>query len=720
MSTVDEELFRLLDVRGIGCVTSDQIQTFITEHTRQRVSAVDAAQVFALSQDRKGTVDRVAFPRLMRGIEAASRLSSSELLELHLDSLYKQLFHLVDEDEGGSLSRSEVRPLLDTIIQVFGVKTITDVGIVFRSVGVGMNDDILFPQFRAIVSRIVGSHPISQVIHAFREVKAKKKVAMERGTRLRALTGMLNSTAGGTTAEPSVLGSSFEADKDSIIKQLEERIRELENNHKPSRSTRGSNPLNDPDDADADRGVAVPIKPVTVSQSALIAFELDGDESAVDLGTLGRLAIQAACTDAMFRTILDVSSWSREASSLTQMSEGVVKSQSSVASSVDAALTQVRKGLLRTLSPEDRHNSSSSDDDEGVPSDGIAAKFTPDDDALCVVQTALHNFSAITAQVNDVQKQREDLSMAAAATAHVSSHRRRIAMGVIEFQQSSCAFISTVLALRTFLGDAEVTFLSASQRSEPVSREDRLMLINRGAELQSTFAAAFAAMSATLSGLCGSMAPFYTKTKDRACQANLATPASPLYADCASPSIRGALSPSDRHRSGSPSRSPFGVSRPPRSRARRTLERRGPERVDALVADHLIQRGVAVPPNFKRVVEGRVSHQPTTSSLASDPSSTHAVGTGPRSYYAFGLKKIELSALDDHTLCVHVGGGFLLFEEYCRAHTEFETIKWTHHTNGGTAHGRSATTDAQRGRSVSHQHRSGSPSTGATRSLFSS
>ncbi|CUF64967.1 Hypothetical protein, putative [Bodo saltans] len=722
MTAVDEEIFRLIDTRGIGSVTLDQVLDFAV-HVKKCMSVADVTQIFSLLQDKKGNVDRASFPRLLRGIESGSRSSGSELLELHLTSLYRHLFALVDEDGGGTLSRSEVRPLLDTIIQVFGVKTITDVGIVFRSVGVGMNDDILFPQFRTIVSRIVGSHPVSHVVHAFQEAKAKKKAAAERGARLRALTGVLNSTTGGTTAEPSIHGSSFEADKDALIKQLEDRIKELERDGAAgrrssiTRTSRG-HPLadGDEDDGGGDR-TSVPVKPIAVSQSALVSFELDGDSSAADVATLGRLAIQATCTDAMFRTILDASSWSRDASSYAQLVEMVTKAQQRVSVVSLAVLKQVNDGVAKTLSAGDRFPSDNDSDDGEtfeIAGDAASKHFSPDEDALCIVQTVLHAFPATTGHFHELQQHRESLAMAAAATAHLSAYRKKISYAVIEFQQASCALISTALALRSYLGDVENAFMTAqlNTSTSPVSKDDRLMFLARNAELRSTFSTVFVALTATASQLVESLASHYTKSKDRACQANLAPV---VHADCASPSPRDALY--ERHRSGSPSRSPLSVSRPPRSRARRTMERRGPERVDALVTDHLIQRGVAVPPNFGRVVEGRSP----TSEGAATPGSTVASSNGcngPRSFYSFGMKKIELSALDDHTLCVHVGGGFLLFEEYCKAHTEFETIKWLRH---GVGEGRT-TSVAQdnRGRSVSHQNqpRGASPSA-AARSLFS-
>jgi Ca2+-binding EF-hand superfamily protein len=731
MSAVDEELFRLLDTRGIGSVTLDQVQDFAL-HVKKRMSAADVAQIFSLLQDKRGNVDRSTFPRLLRGIESGSRQTGNELLELHLTSLYHELFNLVDEDGGGTLSRSEVRPLLDTIIQVFGVKTITDVGIVFRSVGVGMNDEILFPQFRSIVSRIVGSHPISHVIHAFRDAQTKKKIAHDRGARLRALTCVLNSTTGGaTTAEPSVHGSSLD-DKDNMIRQLEERIKELERGDRARRNSTRSrgHPLAEADDEDDDGGSRgdVPMRPITVSQSTLVAFELDGDASAADIGTLGRLAVQAACTDALFRTILDASTWSRDSSSYGQLVEAVNRSQQRVAVSMQAMLNQVRDGLVKTLAPEDRDAACSSEDEsegEGAREETGSKYFSRDDDALCIFQTAFQGFSKTTAHVNELQQHRESLAMAAAATAHLSAHRKKISLAVMEHQQASCAFISTALALRSYLSDVEGAFLRAQDNASapPVSRECRLSFMARNSELRSTFSAVFTAMSATVTLVNESLASHYTKTKDRACQANLSLTSSgplPTHADCASPSPRSALF--ERHRSGSPSRSPLSVSRPPRSRARRTMERRGPERVDALVADHLIQRGVAVPPNFGRVVEGRgPASEGAAATMPSNLSAIPSHGTaGPRSFYSFGIKKIELSALDDHTLCVHVGGGFLLFEEYCKAHTEFETIKWLRHGSAASGGTRSSYGYESRGPSVSHQvqQRAVSP-TAATRSLFS-
>lgn len=686
---IDEELFELLDTRGIGSLTLDQINE-LTEHARRNVSVADTSQIFSLFQDKRGTIDRTTFSRLLRGIESASRLTGSELLERHLDAQYRLLFDLVDEDEGGTLSRAEVRPLLDTIIQVFGIKTISDVGIVFRSVGVGINDDILFPQFRTIVQRIVGSHPISHVISAFRDMKAKKKSAFDRGARLRALTSVHHSTIGGTTAEPSVIGSSFEAGgggaSEHRVSQLESRVRELE--EQLSRASAKDDPLS----CDTALPPRLP-KPMRVSQSTLVAFEIDGDASAADVGTLGRLAVQAACTDALFRTVLDSSCWSRSPAAITEMIESSQSAVNDMAAAIPSTLTQLDIGLRQAIASDaadDLSPPASYDDGTGmhVGEDAADCRLSHDEDVLCMVQSALHEFSAISSLIQEVHEHREALAMAAAATAHVATQRRKISTAVISFQGASCAFISASLAFRTLLGDLETALLAVVRNphaaasngpSAPceLSREERFMFLSRCSELQYNFSAVLKGLTKTLAELEASLSTHYTRTKDRACQANIAPPqAMVAHQNGSAEDVR---SPSPR---GAPSM--MSASRPPRSRARRGMERRGPERVDALVAQHLIQRGVPVPPNFRRVEEGRTSNnggrslsEGGTVATVSKTAPSNPLST--KSFFWFGTKKVELSALDDHTLCVHVGGGFLLFEEYCKAHTEFETVRWHRH-----------------------------------------
>ena len=90
----------------------------------------------------------------------ASTLSASELAE------FREIFDLVDKDKGGSISREELRELMDTL----GIRASKEeIDLMINEIDEDNNGEIDFEEFVAVMSRRVNaSYTADQVKKAFK------------------------------------------------------------------------------------------------------------------------------------------------------------------------------------------------------------------------------------------------------------------------------------------------------------------------------------------------------------------------------------------------------------------------------------------------------------------------------------------------------------------------------------------------------------------------
>lgn len=696
--TSANDIFSILDVKGQGYLTMEAIFSL----TEGILSPPDASRIYSRFEvNGRITLDELG--SLLRAVEQKTNLPIAEVLARYMDGQYRQLFELVDEDKGGTISRDEMKPLLENLNSIFGLKTTADVGILFRSCGIGLADELDMHSFKKVILKLIGNRPIALVVRGFQEAKGRNRFTGAATSRTATACGSPNgderkwskSLFRAEAASPKAVGfPSTEVERhgpcsqcqtrESEVGKLSRRIQDLESQLLVEQQRNISREFLAPNVEQDSRDDTFAREVMPKSKSFARRNHARGDDDPSK--ALWKALERSERVVSIFQHSSKLNSWAQESSQLSALVEECLEKQqglSHIVKTVAKDVAALAAAELSLIHQEELQGQQDNEDEESLL--GATRRSALQSAAAChdgeiteedierLTEACEVSCAKLCTVVAEVQRSRAKLANLALVASQLSSNRQKVIRCGLEFERTGGECIALVASLQDVVRQRASTPLSCSAMSLRQQFDAACDLRHEG-EQAATF---LSSLSTTLQDLHAALAVFFSKKKERSCQTK------PVSDADGNP-----RSPSPGQRSGSPSMGlchssstqgdSAGASRAPRFRGKRPWESRGPERVDTLVQQHL-SKGVAVPPNFGRVTSSAGKATLLATSLAPSCAghcvqSQHAIGVAGRNTFLFGTKRIDLTAIDDNTLCVVVGGGFLLFSEYCAKHTEFETM----------------------------------------------
>ena len=171
------EAFALMDSRGGGSVSLDQVYEFC-ECLPDPPSQGAIRKVYnQFDEDGSGDIDQDEFFGFCLGLEKVTNLPVKDMLEIFTRAMYKRLFELVDEGGDGNalVSKDELKVLLESIGPMLSSRlSASDVVALVRD----FPGELTFDDFVSVVKKLTVGKSISQVVTAFEEAKRRRKAAL--------------------------------------------------------------------------------------------------------------------------------------------------------------------------------------------------------------------------------------------------------------------------------------------------------------------------------------------------------------------------------------------------------------------------------------------------------------------------------------------------------------------------------------------------------------
>ena len=162
------EVFDLIDSDGSGGISLKEVEAFNSCFVEPIEPTTLHGFYTEADTDGDKSISRDEFRMLCRKMQLYASLSSAEMIERFKKHCYAQLFDIVDQDQGGTVTSNELLKLV-LLVRTKLRLTVTDeeVRTVRRKCGMENQNDIGRDQFATLVSEITKDVPISHVLHAF-------------------------------------------------------------------------------------------------------------------------------------------------------------------------------------------------------------------------------------------------------------------------------------------------------------------------------------------------------------------------------------------------------------------------------------------------------------------------------------------------------------------------------------------------------------------------
>jgi Ca2+-binding EF-hand superfamily protein len=651
MTSKRNDIFALLDTRGVGTLTLDAIVAFIDALPRPPSHAVVTRIFNEFDKDGSGDIDPSEFGELLDSLGRTVGLSFDALAGHFIDAQYLRLFEMVDEDGGGTISRDEVKKLVESLQAVLKLKASTaDVGVMFRAMG---KTELTLEDFTALMKKIAGDKPISHVVKAFEEAQFRTKSVMQSAIQ-EFDPERRNLSPSRARIFPAAASKCLNCvRKENEMDKLRNRILELEEKladyvllsstvamREPSPVTMASSFVQPQENlAEALKHVAVAYEENKESQLVLFSAETHTKSERL-LAYLESFERRPATFPAAFE----------------QAHKAGLHAQSVVAAVVDAVrpLIAARKEYLAV------HQTASVEDIED-----LHAKIERLKNSAKALDSDLR-----WAAENTVTS-RNTIIQIGLSSLPLVLNAKNLQEALLRAEQATVAvvkFIALLSVAYTTNASADVWVARGKHLTEEEVERAKSQ-INDNLVDKESIAALFQSLTHTTHAVNAIVSMTTARTKDRSVQATIHDDLT-FESDLRSASPGASALPQTLRQDASGVIVP--VSRAPRARSKKRLVDKTTQRyVDSLVR-HYLQLGLKVPTNFSRAPQ-----------LSSS-----------RHVFFFGSKKIDLSVVEDQ-LAVAVGGGFLMLDEFCSKFTQLEQARLERLLLGRGAEGRGASVSSR-------------------------
>ena len=178
-----KEAFALMDSRGGGVISIEAIYEFCETfpnppppmHIRKLYSYFD--------EDGSGDIDPDEFLGLCMALERLTGLKTHVMCDHFKKAMYRRLFELVDEggDKNSSVSKDELRVFLEAISPLLSNTFSTEK--IYSMVKGYDAEELNFNQFCGLIEKLIKGRSISQVVQVFEETMRQRKAKTHQARR---------------------------------------------------------------------------------------------------------------------------------------------------------------------------------------------------------------------------------------------------------------------------------------------------------------------------------------------------------------------------------------------------------------------------------------------------------------------------------------------------------------------------------------------------------
>ena len=624
-----DDIFTLLDTRGVGTLTLDAIVEFVDTLPRPPSHALITKLFKESDKDGSGDIDSTEFGALLEAIGKAVGLSFDALVTYFTDAQYLKLFELVDTDGGGTISRDELKQLVESLQAMLKLKASTaDVGVMFRTIG---KTELNLDDFTTLMKKIAGDRPVSHIVRAFEEAQHRTTAVMQSAIQHFDPNRQLRSLSPGKqrpqlvqTAGSKCLNCSK---KETELDRLRSRILELEHELELANTVRDRtpSPIIASSFAQPQEKLSEALKQVAV------AYE-ENKES--------QMVIFSAEVHAKAARIMSLLSFERKTANFAAGFEQAHKAGVLAQSVVSTLLEKVRPLIAARKEYLAIHEIASIEDVEDLYGKIEALK-----------KAARAHDEELRWATDNVVTSRGNVAQIALSSLPLVPNSKNLQEATQHAEEATIAFVEFVARLSvTYTGNSSAdVWLSRGKRLSPEEIERIKSQLCEDVISKEMIHDLFQQMTSTTHAVNAIVSMTTVRVKDRSIQAVLVDDLS--FETRELNSTAASRQPIHLHE-GNNGTMITPHSRAPRARSKkRQVDKSTQKYVDSLLK-HYLQLGLKVPTNFGRVPQ----LLPT------------------RHVFYFGSKKIDLSVVED-SLAVAVGGGFLMLDEFCCKFTHLEQAR---------------------------------------------
>jgi Ca2+-binding EF-hand superfamily protein len=654
------EAFALMDSRGGGVLSLDNVYEFCEALPEPPSQTVVRKLYNQFDADGSGDIDSDEFLGFCQALEQAVGSSVQDMLRHFTKAMYKRLFELVDEGGDGNamVSKDELKMLLEAISPMLSSKySANDVLNLIRD----YPGELTFDDFCDVVKKLTVGKSITQVVTAFEEAKRRRKAAkhyaMSRFEQGEKKSGLVIERGGGEGGQRSAGLCFMCVEKDEQIRELQNIITEMESGKDIPRSATVSVLRRDDDEPRGNPWEELHSLNRVVATSSWLRKYPEYVKSALHHYGASRILEMAAFyqerargaaidTDAVARTVNDAMSEHKE-------------NVDQLRAVADVCMLEIREfhrhaeELLQELrSPS-----------EALQRDKVDSLLT-DMSVLRERCQAMRGDSDWL--IDSLSQRRSECSTKAFTVAPYTNKSQKMVQAVVDTEQATQQLLDMGTVLNMYgsdqLFDIEIFAKRILSGTKPSLTADEIVKLSEGT--QQTLARLtpndwndlFTKLDASMQQLSKNASTSHSTRKEKAIMTQPVVDLTPLqriskkgtHDDPTAQLVDGHTDskyvPNVRMRSSSP----------PRIRQIRPARPRDAvAHVDKIVQDYVLRKAEDAPPlpsNFQRVEAG---------------SNT----------FFFGTKKIEAIPVDKFA-CVKVGGGYLMFDEFCRKYAQQEARRF--------------------------------------------
>lgn len=109
------EVFTLLDSRSLAVLNLDNVMEFLEPIPNAPDPSIINKLFDSVDKEQSGNIDRDAFKTLLQELDRAKVLSFGNLLQCFREFAYRKMFEIADKDGGGTIDKQELRMVMDCI-----------------------------------------------------------------------------------------------------------------------------------------------------------------------------------------------------------------------------------------------------------------------------------------------------------------------------------------------------------------------------------------------------------------------------------------------------------------------------------------------------------------------------------------------------------------------------------------------------------------------------
>jgi Ca2+-binding EF-hand superfamily protein len=648
------EAFALMDSRGGGALSLDNVYEFCEALPDPPQQSTVRKIYNQFDADGSGDIDSDEFLGFCQALEKAVGVSVQDMLRHFTNAMYKRLFELVDEggDSNARVSKEELKMLLEAISPLLSSKyNANDVLNLIRD----YPGELDFQNFCDVVKKLTVGKSISQVVTAFEEAKRRRKAAkhyaMQRFEGEGRKSGLVVERGGDNKGGALCFMC---CEKDEQIRELQDIIAQLEagKGDVPRAHTLATIRKDPEEESRGDPWAELHSLNRVVATSSWLRKFPEYVKPAVYHNNSSRILEMANFyqerqrgssidTDAVVRTVNDA---------VPEHEDNV----SQLRAVADVCMMEIREfhrhadELLATLQKQElnREHVQSALDHMAIFRDRCASMRNDADwllDSLtrrraeCCTKTL-----TVAPYTNRSQRLVQDVLDAEAAT------QQLLDMVTVMCLHGSDQLLDIEICAKRMLSGTKSALAPDEVSAFAESTKEMLRRLS-----PDDWNKLFMALSKTMSALAKDASTSHSTRKEKAMMTLPVTDLSPLqrmgkFSDPVAGSLvttpaSPGYEPNVRIRSSSP-------------RVRTTKQhqpRDAVAHIDRIVQDYIVKKATDAPPlpqNFQRVEAGS-------------------------NMFYFGTKKIEVIPADKHAV-VKVGGGYLMFDEFCRKYAQQEARRF--------------------------------------------